>query len=102
MDSKIKKKAKNPPEQKRDKEKSQEDPSGSKKKNKGEMSKCAYCSKGFHPERSFMKKQIDMLTQLLENNNISLPNSSKKREGGSNSKDRERVGSRHQAHLASS
>ena len=38
-----------------------------------------------------MKKQIDMLTQLLEKNNISLPNFSKKREGGSNSKDRERV-----------
>ena len=38
-----------------------------------------------------MKKQIDMLTKILEKNNISLPNCSKKREGGSNSKDRERV-----------
>ena len=38
-----------------------------------------------------MKKQIDMLTQLLEKNNISLPDCSKKREGGSNSEDRERV-----------
>ena len=38
-----------------------------------------------------MKKQIDMLTQLLEKNNISLPDCSKKREGGSNSKDKERV-----------
>ena len=38
-----------------------------------------------------MKKQIDMLTQLLEKNGISLPDSSKKREGGSNSEDRERV-----------
>ena len=38
-----------------------------------------------------MKKQIDMLTQLLEKNNISLPNCLKKREGGSNSRDRERV-----------
>src|SRR5713101_4473322 len=55
------------------------------------MSKCAYCSKGYHPERSYMKKQIDMLTQLLEKNNISFPDCSKKREGGSNSKDRERV-----------
>ena len=35
-----------------------------------------------------MKKQIDMLTQLLEKNGISLPN---KREGGSSSEDRERV-----------
>ena len=38
-----------------------------------------------------MKKQIDMLTQLLEKNSISLPDCSKKREGGSNSEDRERV-----------
>ena len=37
-----------------------------------------------------MKKKIDMLTQLLEKNGISLPDSSKKREGGSNSEDRER------------
>ena len=55
------------------------------------MSKCAYCSKGNHLERSCMKKQIDMLTQILKKNGISLPDSSKKREGGSNSKDRERV-----------
>ena len=38
-----------------------------------------------------MKKKIDMLTQLLEKNGISLLDSSKKREGGSNSEDRERV-----------
>ena len=38
-----------------------------------------------------MKKKIDMLTQLLEKNKISLPNCSKKREGGSNSEDIERV-----------
>ena len=42
VDSKGKKKSKNPPDKKRDKSKSQEDPSGSKKnflkkKNKGEM-----------------------------------------------------------------
>ena len=96
VDSKIKKKAKNPPEQKRDKSKSQEEPQGSKnnsqkKKNKGEMSKCAYYNKGYHPESSCMKNQIDMLTQLLEKNNISLPDCSKKKEGGSNSEDRERV-----------
>src|SRR5713101_4699107 len=96
VDSKIKKKTKKPPEQKRDKNKSLEEPHDSKKnyqkkKNKGEMSKCAYCSKGFHPKISCMKKQIDMLTQLLERNGISLPDSSKKREGGSNLEDRERV-----------
>ena len=67
VDSKSKKKSKNPLDQKRDKNKSQEDPQGSKKnsqkkKNKGEMSKCAYCSKGYHPQRSCMKKKIDMFT----------------------------------------
>ena len=61
VDSKGKKKAKNPHEQKRDNSKSQEEPQGSKKnfqkkKNKGEMSKCAYCSKGYHPKSSCMKK----------------------------------------------
>ena len=90
MDSKGKKKAKKPPEQKRDKNKSPEEPQGS-KKNKGERSKCTYCSKGYHPESSCMQKKIDMLTQILEKNNISLPDCSKKREGGSNSEDRERV-----------
>ena len=96
VDSKIKKKAKNTLDKKRDKNKSPEEPQGSKKnpqkkKNKGEMSKCAYCSKGNHSESSCMKKQIDMLTQLLEKNGISLLDSSKKREGGSSSEDRERV-----------
>ena len=38
-----------------------------------------------------MKKKIDMLTQLLEKNNISLLDFSKKREGGSNSEYKERV-----------
>ena len=52
VDLKSKKKYKNPPKQKGDKNKSQEEPLGSKKnsqkkKNKGEMSKCAYCSKGY-------------------------------------------------------
>ena len=61
VDSKRKKKDKKPHEQKRDKEKSQEESSSSKKnpqkkKKKGEMRKCAYCSKGYHPKRSCMKK----------------------------------------------
>ena len=55
------------------------------------MNKYAYYNKGNHSERSCMKKQIDMLTQLLEKNGIFLPDSSKKREGGSSSEDRERV-----------
>ena len=63
VDSKGKKKAKNPLEKKRDKSKSQEEPSGSKKnfqkkKNKDEISKCTYCSKGYHPKSSCMKKKL--------------------------------------------
>ena len=38
-----------------------------------------------------MKKKIDVLTQIMEKNGISLPDRSKKREGKSNSEDRERV-----------
>ena len=38
-----------------------------------------------------MKKKIDMLTQHLEKNNISLLECTRKREGGSNSDDKERV-----------
>ena len=61
VDSKGKNKSNKPPEQKRYKNKSPEEPQGSKKnfqkkKNKREMSKCTYCSKGFHPESSYMKK----------------------------------------------
>ena len=109
VDWKGKKKPKKTPKQKRDKNKSQEELQGSKKnsqkkKNKGEMSKCTYCSKGYHPNISCMKNKIDMLTQILEKNNISLPDSSKKREGGSNSEDREREFMHwmlaHQAHLS--
>ena len=63
VDTKGKKKSKNPSQQKRDKSKSQEDPSGSKnnfqkKKNKGEMRKCAYCSKGYNTESSCMKNKL--------------------------------------------
>ena len=98
VDSKGKKKenSKMPPKQERDKTKSQEESLGSKKdpqkkKNKGEMSKWACCSNGYHPESSCMKKKIDMLTQHLEKNNISLLECTIKREGRSNSNDSERV-----------
>ena len=97
VDSKDKIKSKNPLDKKRYKSKSQEDPLGSKKNfqnkknNKSEMSKCAYYSKGHHPEISCMKMKIDMLTQILEKNNISLPECTRNREGGSNSDDKERA-----------
>ena len=73
MDSKGKKKAKNPPYKKGYNSKSPEESSNSKKKKslkkkgKGEMIKCEYCGKGFHLEISCMKKNIYMLTQLLTN-----------------------------------
>ena len=94
VDSKSKNKDKKPPEQKRDKKQSPKDLQGPKKNNqkkkkKGEMNKCAYCNKGNHTKSSCMNKKIDMLTQLLEKNGISIPDNSKKREGGSSSDDRE-------------
>ena len=46
------------------------------------MSKCAKCGKGFHPDMSCMKKQIDMLTQILEKHNILLLEGAKNKEGG--------------------
>ena len=62
VDSKIKKKAKKPPEQKRDKKQSPEDQQGpkkntQKKKNKGDMNKCSYYNKGNHTEISCMKNR---------------------------------------------
>ena len=71
VDSKGNKKAKNPLGQKGDKSKSHEESSNSKKKksqkkkSKAEMIKCAYCGKGFNPERSCMNKKKYILTQLL-------------------------------------
>ena len=35
--------------------------------------KCPYCMRGFHPKSHCMKKQIDQLSTLLEQNNIALP-----------------------------
>ena len=91
VNSKDKKKAKKPPDKKGDESSNSKKKNFQKKKGKGEGSKCAYCSKGFHPEGSCMKKQIDMLTQLLEKNNISLPSGAIKKEGGSNFEYQERV-----------
>ena len=88
MDSKGKKKDKKPPDQKGDKSKSHEESSKSKKnKGKGEMSKCAYCGKGFNLEISCMNKQIDMLTQRLEKHNVSLPEGANKKEEGRSSEE---------------
>ena len=96
VNSKDKNKANNPPNKKWDKSKSQEESSNSKKKNsqkkkgKGEGSKCTYHGNGFHPDRSWMKKKIDILTQILEKNKISLTGGASKKERGTNFKDQER------------
>jgi hypothetical protein len=46
---------------------------------KGE--KCSYFHKGFHPESACMHKQIDLMTQILQQNNLGyrIPEGSKKK-----------------------
>jgi hypothetical protein len=46
---------------------------------KGE--KCTYCHKGFHLESACMKKQIDLMSQILQQNNIGdrIPEGEKKK-----------------------
>jgi hypothetical protein len=57
------------------------DASGSKggKGRKGE--KCTYFHKGFHPESACMQKQIDLMTQILQQNNLGdrIPEGAKKK-----------------------
>jgi hypothetical protein len=57
------------------------DASGSKgeKGRKGE--KCAYCHKGFHLESTCMKKQIDLMSQIIQQNNLGdrIPEGAKKK-----------------------
>ena len=55
---------------------------GSKKKKKFENKMCPYCMRGFHLEKSCMKKQVDQLTALLKHNNISLPQGAKNPDDG--------------------
>ena len=72
VDSKRKKKSKNTPEQNRDKNKSPEEPQGSKKnyqkkKNKEEMSKCAYCGKGNNFIFDLVSPHLIYLTKNINN-----------------------------------
>ena len=32
--------------------------------------KCTYCHKGFHPESTCMQKEIDLMSQILQQNNL--------------------------------
>ena len=56
VNSKDKKKAKKPPDKKGDESSNSKKKNFQKNKGKGKGSKCAYCSKDFHPEISCMKK----------------------------------------------
>jgi hypothetical protein len=50
-----------------------------KREEKGE--KCTYCHKGFHSESACMQKQIDMMSQILQQNNLGdhIPEGAKKK-----------------------
>ena len=39
---------------------------------KGSTSKCYYCRNGFHPKKKCFKKNMDIMTQLLEKHNIEV------------------------------
>ena len=41
--------------------------------NKKGISQCTYCRKYSHNENSFFKNKMDIMTQLLERNNIDVP-----------------------------
>ena len=44
-----------------------------KKGNKKGRSQCTYCRKYSHNENSFFKNKMDIVTQLLERNNVDVP-----------------------------
>ena len=56
------------------------DPSGSKRRKKNGKGKkiCSYCGRGFHPESSCMRRQLDEMALLLKKHNISAPASARK------------------------
>ena len=42
-------------------------------KKKGSTYKCSYCIKLFHPKNKCFKKNMEIMSQLLEKNNIEVP-----------------------------
>ena len=70
-----------PPKQK-EKNQQLDEPSGSRKnkqRGKGKTT-CSYCARGFHLESSCMKRTIDQMALLLEKNNITLPEGTRKKD----------------------
>ena len=47
-------------------------------KNKGSTSKCSYCSEGFHHEKKCFKKNMDIMSHLLEKHKIKVLDELKK------------------------
>ena len=48
-----------------------------------EKYKCTYYHKGCNPESACMKKTIDMMAQMLDKNNILVPEGARKKDGSS-------------------
>ena len=57
---------------------------------KQEKTKYTYCHKGWHPKSACMKNTTNMIAKFLEKSNIPLMYGTKKKDGGSNSKTKER------------
>jgi hypothetical protein len=50
------------------------------KKKKKERTLCSYCSKFFHPEQNFMRKNIDEMAKQLQQQNLTVPENAKKKD----------------------
>jgi hypothetical protein len=46
------------------------DPKGKREEKRRKGEKCTYCHKIFHPESSCMQKKIDLMSQILQQNNL--------------------------------
>lgn len=57
------------------------------KNDKQKRPNCTYCKRGNHPEHACMHKKIDLLTKLLEQNQIVVPKEAKMSDSGSGSDD---------------
>ena len=85
--------SKHPEKRKSEKTKSNDDvsnPPKEKDKKGKEKTKCTYFHKGWNPEISCMKKIIDQMAQLLEKNNIPVPDGTRKKYGTSSSYNKEK------------